>query len=72
MSSAYCISGTENYPDAGIKLTSVADKFCQGYDKNLPCFEHMTKDVIFQTYITHCVFLITNVNARGIFKEDIG
>ena len=72
MSFAHCIIGTENYPDAVIKLKYAEDKFCHGYGKIASCFEHTRKNDIFQPYIAHCVFLITDVNAGGSFNEDPG
>ena len=51
--SAQCIFVTENYPDTGIILNFGDDDYCQGYRQTKEIFRAITKDDIFQLFISH-------------------
>ena len=58
--SAQCVIGTENYPDAGILLNYDDDDDAQGYHQIKEAFKALTKDNIFQPYISEEDFRSSN------------
>ena len=64
--SAQCIIGTEKYPDAGIMLNYDDDDYAQGYHQIEQTFKALTKDDIFQPYISEDDFRSSNVRAHDV------
>ena len=50
--SAQCIIGTEKYPDCGILLNYNDDDYSKGYGQIKEAFKALTKDNLFQQYIS--------------------
>ena len=52
ITSAQCTIGTEKYPDSAILLNYNDDHYSQGYGQIKEAFRALTKDDIFQPYIS--------------------
>ena len=52
VTSAQCIIGTEKYPDSSILLNYNDDDYSQGYGQIKEAFKALTKDNLFQQYIS--------------------
>ena len=65
--SAQCIIGTEKYPDAGIVLDYDDDDCSQGYGQIKEAFKALTKNHIFQPYISDQDFRSSNTRT-----DDVG
>ena len=65
--SVQCVIGTGNYPDAGILLNyDDGDDYSQGYHQIEEAFKPLTKDDIFQPYISEEDFRTSNVRAVDV------
>ena len=60
VTSAQCIVGTEKYPDSAILLNYNDDDYSQGYGIIKDAFTALTKDDIFQSYISGNDFKSSN------------
>ena len=64
--SAYCVIGTEKYPDAGILLNYDDDDYSQGYSQIKEAFRALTKDNILQPYISDDDFRSSHVSLDNV------
>ena len=60
VTSAQCIIGTEKYPDGGILLNHNDGDYSQGYGQIKEAFKALTKDNLFQQYISEHDFRSSN------------
>ena len=54
------ISSSEKLPDAGINCNYAIDNHSQAYGEIVPCFRHLAKDSILQSYIKQIDFITPN------------
>ena len=58
--SSQCIIGTERYPDSGMVINYDDDCYSQGYGQTKEVFKALTKDDIFQPYLSDKDFMSSN------------
>ena len=66
VTSAECIIGTEEYPDAGISIIYDADDYAQEYGLIKEAFRASTKHDIFQPYISDHYFRSSKIIAADV------
>ena len=68
VTSAQCIFGTEKFSAAGILLIYDYDDYSQGYAQIREVFRFLTKDDVFQVYISDYYFRSSNVRVDDVLN----